>query len=69
LPFYGALITYAKYGKRFESGLYRAGKTTLYINRGIGMEGGSTPRVRFFARPEITVFHVRPAGIFRNSAQ
>ena len=27
---------------------------------GIGMEAGSAPRVRFFARTEITVFEIGP---------
>lgn len=62
LPFYGALITLSKYGKRFESGLYRVDETWLYVNRGIGMEGRHAPRVRFCARPEITVIEIVPAG-------
>lgn len=60
LPFYGALITLSKFGKRFEAGLYKVQNTWLYVNRGIGMEGGTAPRVRFFARPEITVIEVAP---------
>jgi len=60
LPFYGALITLSKFGKKYESGMYTVGRTTLYVNRGIGLEGGLTPRVRFFARPEITVFDIKP---------
>jgi len=60
LPFYGALITFSKYGKRYEAGLYREGDTWLYVNRGIGMEGGSVPRVRFWARPEVTVIEITP---------
>jgi predicted MPP superfamily phosphohydrolase len=60
LPFYGALITLSKYGKRFESGLYRVRGTWLYVNRGIGMEGGRMPRVRFWARPEVTVIDIGP---------
>ena len=47
LPFYGALVTLSTYGKRFESGLHRVEQTQLYVNRGIGMEGGRMPRVRF----------------------
>jgi predicted MPP superfamily phosphohydrolase len=58
LPFYGALVTLSKFGKRFESGLSRVGATWEYTNRGIGMEGGSAPRVRFAARPEVTVIEV-----------
>jgi predicted MPP superfamily phosphohydrolase len=60
LPLYGALVTLSKYGKRYEAGLYREDQTWLYVNRGIGMEGGSAPRVRFWARPEVTVIEVSP---------
>lgn len=58
LPFYGALITLATFGKRFESGLYQVGRSALYVNRGLGMEGGAAPGVRFLCRPEITVFEL-----------
>ena len=60
LPFYGALVTFSRFGKRYESGLYRVQDTWLYVNRGIGMEGGNAPRVRFCARPEVTVIEVVP---------
>jgi uncharacterized protein len=60
LPFYGALVTFSKYGKRYESGLFREGETWLYVNRGLGMEGGHSPRVRFWARPEVTVIEIGP---------
>lgn len=60
LPWYGALITLSKYGKRYEAGLYPVGASHLYVNRGIGLEGGGAPRVRFFARPEITVVELVP---------
>jgi predicted MPP superfamily phosphohydrolase len=60
LPLYGAIITLSKFGKRFESGLHREGPTWLYVTRGVGMEGGPAPRVRFFARPEITVIELAP---------
>jgi predicted MPP superfamily phosphohydrolase len=62
LPFYGAVITMSRTGKRYEAGLYREGRTWLYVNRGIGMEGGAAPRMRFFARPEVTVIELRPPG-------
>lgn len=59
LPFYGALITLSKYGKKYEAGEYDVGGgKILYVNRGLGMEGGLFPRLRFRARPEITVFHI-----------
>ncbi|MHC4982515.1 MAG: metallophosphoesterase [Planctomycetota bacterium] len=62
LPGYGALITLSRLGKKYESGRHPVGKTWLYVNRGIGMEGGSAPRVRFWARPEVTVIEISPAG-------
>jgi len=58
LPFYGALITLATTGKKYESGLHHLGNTFMYTNRGIGMEGGRAPRVRFCARPEVTVIDI-----------
>jgi predicted MPP superfamily phosphohydrolase len=60
LPFYGALITFSKYDKQFEHGLYHVQNTWLYVNRGIGMEGSRAPRVRFCARPEVTVIDLQP---------
>jgi predicted MPP superfamily phosphohydrolase len=61
LPFYGALVTLSKFGKKYESGLFQEGQTRMYVNRGIGMEGGSAPRVRFWAAPELAVLNIRPA--------
>lgn len=58
MPFYGAIITYSKFGKKYEAGRYEVGGTTLYVNRGVGMEGGKAPRVRFCARPEVAVFDI-----------
>lgn len=60
LPLYGAIVTESKYGKQFEAGLYRVQDSWMYVNRGIGMEGGMDPRVRFLARPEVTVFELMP---------
>jgi uncharacterized protein len=61
LPFYGALITLSKFGKRYEAGLYHENDTWLYVNRGIGMAGGFSPRVRFWAPPELTVIDIQPS--------
>ena len=54
IPFFGALVTLSRYGKRFERGLYRVGDTHLYVNPGIGVE----PMVplRIGVRPEVTLF-------------
>jgi len=59
LPLYGAMITFSKFGKQYEAGLYHERDTWLYVNRGIGMEGGPAPRVRFWSRPEMTVIDIQ----------
>jgi predicted MPP superfamily phosphohydrolase len=60
LPYYGAIITLSKCGKKYESGEYHVGKTFAYVNRGIGLELLPAPQVRFGARPEIAVFDIVP---------
>ena len=60
LPFYGAIVTHSKTSKRFEKGLYKVDETWLYVTRGIGMDGGISPRIRFFSRPEVTVIDIKP---------
>ncbi|HEU4731021.1 MAG TPA: metallophosphoesterase [Kofleriaceae bacterium] len=60
LPWYGALVTYSRFDKRFEAGRYQVGATALYVSRGIGMEGGRAPRIRFCARPEVSVVDLVP---------
>jgi predicted MPP superfamily phosphohydrolase len=56
LPVFGALITSSDFGKRYEMGRYRKGDTTLYVSRGLGMEGLGAPRARFLAPPEIVLW-------------
>jgi predicted MPP superfamily phosphohydrolase len=53
LPFYGALVTLSRHGKRYERGLRRNGNTLVYVNPGIGVE----PMVplRIGVRPEVTL--------------
>ncbi len=58
LPFYGALVTLSAYGKQYEMGQYQVGPTTLYISRGIGMEGLGLPRVRFLCPPELVLLEL-----------
>jgi predicted MPP superfamily phosphohydrolase len=59
LPGYGAILTSSQLGKRYEMGLYRSGRTHMYVSRGVGLEGLSAPRVRFLAPPEITLITMR----------
>ena len=60
LPLYGAMVTLSKHGKDYEGGLYRIGRCALYVCRGLGMEGGIAPRVRFWCRPEVVVIDLVP---------
>ncbi|MGD8792996.1 MAG: metallophosphoesterase [Anaerolineae bacterium] len=55
LPLLGALFTPSAYGKRYEAGRYDLGGTTLYVSRGLGMEGLGAPRARFLCPPEVVV--------------
>ena len=56
LPLFGALITSSDFWKRYEMGRYKEGGTTLYVSRGLGMEGLGAPRARFLAPPEIVLW-------------
>jgi predicted MPP superfamily phosphohydrolase len=56
LPLVGALITSSAFWKRYEMGRYQEGHTTLYVSRGLGMEGLGAPRARFLAPPEVVVW-------------
>jgi len=58
LPLYGALYAGSLYGKKYESGRIQEGKMTLYVTRGVGMEGKGAPRVRCLCPPEITAWEI-----------
>ena len=60
LPLIGPLLTSSQLGRQYVMGLYRSGRTHLYVSRGVGLEGLSAPRVRLLARPEITMVTIRP---------
>ncbi|HET8671893.1 MAG TPA: metallophosphoesterase, partial [Candidatus Saccharimonadales bacterium] len=61
-PFYGAILTSSALGKRYEMGRYVEQDTTLYISRGIGLEGLSAPRMRLLCPPEIILFTLSGNG-------
>jgi hypothetical protein len=61
LPAYGALYAASLYGKRFEAGRKQVSNSTLYVTRGIGLEGKSAPRVRFLCPPEIILWEITGA--------
>lgn len=56
LPGYGAILTSSVTGKQYEMGPYTEQNTTLYVSRGIGLEGLSAPRMRLLCPPEIILF-------------
>ncbi|MCX6356347.1 MAG: metallophosphoesterase [Candidatus Aureabacteria bacterium] len=57
-----ALSRLSTYGRRgpYIAGLYRVKNTLLYVNRGIGWKARP---MRFFCRPELTVFRFAAAGV------
>ena len=62
LPFYGAILTSSALGKRYEMGLYTEQGTTMYISRGIGLEGLCAPRMRLLCKPEVILWTLLGAG-------
>lgn len=60
LPLIGPILTSSQLGRKYVMGLYRHGRTRLYVSRGVGLEGLSAPRVRFMAPPEITLITLMP---------
>ena len=63
LPLVGPLIRISRWDRQFHfSGLHRTRRGLLYyVNRGVGMEGSSVPRVRFNCPPEIALIELLPA--------
>ncbi|MDD5369018.1 MAG: metallophosphoesterase [Anaerolineaceae bacterium] len=58
LPGIGAIYTGSLYGRTFTSGRMQIGSLTLYITRGLGLEGAAAPRVRFLCPPEVTLWEI-----------
>ncbi|MGD9001755.1 MAG: hypothetical protein PVF04_03745 [Anaerolineae bacterium] len=61
LPLFGALITSSDFRKRYEMGRYEENGTTLYVSRGLGMEGLGAPRARFLSPPEVILWTLSAA--------
>jgi len=55
LPFIGALTTACRIPRSQAAGSHQVNGTRLCISRGIGMERGSAPRLRFLCPPQIMV--------------
>lgn len=57
-PFIGAIFSGSLYGRKLQTGAYQIGKMTLYISRGLGLEGSAAPRVRFLCPPEVILWEL-----------
>jgi uncharacterized protein len=61
LPWVGPLTTFSVIPRRFSAGLAdRPHGGKLLVARGIGMERGAAPRLRFLCRPELAVIDLVP---------
>jgi predicted MPP superfamily phosphohydrolase len=58
LPFFGPLVTASRLPRRYAGGLNDYRGTPLHVSRGVGMERGFAPPVRFLCPPEICVLDV-----------
>ena len=61
LPLLGPVVTNASLPRRWACGVnLLPGGAWLAVPRGIGMERGRAPRLRFLCRPELMVIELRP---------
>jgi uncharacterized protein len=58
-PFFGPVITKSRLPRRFASGLGEYEGLPVHVSRGIGMERGTAPQIRFLCPPEICVLELR----------
>jgi predicted MPP superfamily phosphohydrolase len=62
LPLLGPPLTLARVPRRLaRGGLHRIGESWACVSRGIGMERGHAPRIRFLCRPELVVIDLAAA--------
>ncbi|MEE8525383.1 MAG: metallophosphoesterase [Thermoanaerobaculia bacterium] len=70
LPFLGPLITFSAVPRSWAAGVTDlGGGRTLVVSRGVGMERGHAPRLRFLCRPEIVVIDLLPAPLHQEKRQ
>lgn len=68
LPFLGPLVTYSQVPRAWAAGVTDLGVgRTLVVSRGVGMERGAAPRLRFLCRPEIVIIRLLPENDLRTS--
>ena len=62
LPGIGPILTLSLVPREWASGLTEiAPDQFLLVSRGIGLERGAAPRMRFLCRPELIILHLEPA--------
>jgi predicted MPP superfamily phosphohydrolase len=62
LPGIGPLITLSRVPRSWAAGATRLDRgPLLVVSRGVGMERGAAPRLRFLCRPELVIVDVVPA--------
>jgi hypothetical protein len=63
VPFFGPIITHSLIPRSWAAGVTDLGNgRTLIVSRGIGMERGVAPRLRFLCRPQLIVVDLMPGG-------
>lgn len=64
IPGIGPLLTLSDVPRRWAAGVVTAldEHRTLIVSRGLGMERGVAPRLRFFCRPELVVIDLIPTS-------
>ncbi len=58
LPFFGPIVTASRLPRRYAADLNDYHGTPLHVSRGVGMERGFAPPVRFLCPPEICLLDV-----------
>ena len=61
IPGIGPILTLSAIPRKWASGLTEIHPNQyLYVSRGIGLERGYAPRMRFFCRPELLIIDLQP---------
>jgi predicted MPP superfamily phosphohydrolase len=61
IPFFGPVMSLSYVPRKWASGVTKLGHNrTLLVSRGIGMERGGAPELRFLCRPELVVLSLCP---------
>lgn len=62
VPFFGPPITLSRVPRAIAAGgLHQFEDLQVIVSRGLGMEGGYAPRIRFLCRPHLVLIELRPA--------